>query len=129
MKHYRRSGAVLICVLVVLLIVGLISLQTIQTLLLVRRSDSDRSRLRQAQELVELSRIAFQQNGAGELQEEIAVVVDGDLTGTIRLSLADSESHADSGQADYRIVAKYPVGAGGEVTVTGVITETARSKP
>ncbi len=57
-----RPGAILVCVLVVMLMVGLISAQTIQTLLILRRADSERSDLVQARELLELGKMAIQQN-------------------------------------------------------------------
>ena len=60
-NRVRQRGAIVVCVLVVLLIVGMLAAQTIQTSLLMRRGDAERSQLRQARELVELGRLALPQ--------------------------------------------------------------------
>jgi hypothetical protein len=52
----RRSASVFSCVLVVLLLVGLLCMQTTQTLLIIRRSDMERTKLHQAREAIELAR-------------------------------------------------------------------------
>ena len=103
----KRRGAVLVCVMVVLLIVGLSSSQTIQTLLIVRRADHQRSGLRQARELAELGRMAVvrahvPKNGVLELE------VDGN-EGVIRF-----EEISATDRLRYRIIAQV---AASEVTM------------
>ncbi len=60
LRHRRgrlqRTAGVFTCVLVVLLLVGMLCVQTTQTLLIIRRSDMERAKLYQAREVVELGR-------------------------------------------------------------------------
>ncbi|MEO8268853.1 MAG: hypothetical protein ABI557_03975, partial [Aureliella sp.] len=56
-----RRGALIVCVLILLLIIGLMISQTVQTLMLVRRGEAVRQRLRQARELVELGELVLRQ--------------------------------------------------------------------
>ncbi len=126
MRPTRRSGAVLVCVLVVLLIVGLLSAQTIQTLLIVRRGDGERRQLRQARELVGLGRIVLRQQAAHLPTEKITVVVDdpsaasGEASslGVIELTLPEGAGLSSEDSSRVRIVATYPVGSAGAVTTT-----------
>lgn len=71
-----RPGALLISVLVVLFLVGMLSSQAIQTLLLVRRGDQQRSETRQARELLELGRLAVLSNQVPE-SKLLEIVVAG----------------------------------------------------
>lgn len=115
----RRPAAVLVCVLVVLLIVGLLSTQTIQTLLIVRRSDMQRKRLRQARELVELGQSVSRQHADNRSAgREFSVVVDRTLglSGTVLI-----EPQPQDGSHLIRIVAKYPAGSDSEVVASGSI--------
>ena len=129
-KNSRRSGAVLICVLVVLLIVGLISAQTIQTLLMIRRSDAARSRLRQAQELVELGRIVVQQHGAAALPESVEVALDDQSQAKIVLRYHDDGVDGkNSDRQVLRILVKYPADSTQEVSVTGSVTVNTKDEP
>ena len=64
-----RRAAILIVVLVVLTIVGLMSAQAIQTLLLMKGHDAKRAKLRQTDELIELGRHAMDAPMPGEKEQ------------------------------------------------------------
>ena len=51
----RRTASVIVCVLVVILLVGMLSMQTVQTLAVIRRGDDDRTKILQARELIEFA--------------------------------------------------------------------------
>jgi hypothetical protein len=121
-NRVRQRGAIVVCVLVVLLIVGMLAAQTIQASLLVRRGDAERSQLRQARELVELGRLALQQSARDVPVSDIPVgawniVVDASrqFAGSIAVQAAGGRG---AGQGRHRIVAKFPAGTQSEVTVT-----------
>lgn len=119
----KRRAAILICVLVVLLIVGAMGAQTIQTLLIVRQADRARSNFRQAQELVELGRLTLAQ-GRFPDDGQIDLTVDG-VPAIIKLTqLAvpppspETQEADQASQARYRILAIYAYGSAKEVTAT-----------
>ena len=126
-NQVRRRGAIVVCVLVVLLIVGMLAAQTIQASLVVRRGDAERSRLRQARELVELGRLAMQQSSrdvpvsdapvkdmsVGEWN--ILVDTRSQFAGSVAVQAAGGRG---AGRGRYRIVARFPAGNLGEVTAT-----------
>ncbi|MEZ6133335.1 MAG: hypothetical protein R3C53_00355 [Pirellulaceae bacterium] len=101
-RGHTRPAAILVCVMVVLLIVALTSAQTVQTMLLVRRADEQRSRIRQVRELVELGRLSLareQVPASGQLE----LTVDGQV-GRIRFIQLESETPSPR----FRIVAEFP---------------------
>lgn len=109
----EKRGALLVCVLVVLLIVGLLTTQTVQTMLVIRRGDAQRSALRQAREVVELGkRIAANKSSASSesTSQEFEFVVQGDELAKLSITSAAS--------GVIRIEAKFPAGSPTEVTVT-----------
>ncbi len=117
----RRSGGVLICVLVVLLIVGLLISQTVQTLLLVRRSDDQREQLRQARELIELGQIVLRQSDYQLPDAELIVPSAGEnQMGRIAFTRIDS---SDSTNSQVRITVNYRIGSTSEITATHVVAD------
>ena len=129
-------GSVLICVMVVLLIVGLLISQTLQTLLLVRRGDDARQQLRQARELVELGEIVLRQNPSAQNINEVRC--DADSRDESRVE-SRAESHftaSDSGSIGFerlnsgqdgprqvRISVIYRTGSHAEITATHIVAE------
>lgn len=106
-----RPGALLISVLVVLLLVGMLSSQAIQTLLLVRRGDQQRSETRQARELLELGRLAVLSDQVPE-SKLLEMVVDGQPA-AIRF-----EPLSAGGNPRIRIVAELTLDSNRQVTVS-----------
>lgn len=110
-KGKTRHGAILVAVMVILLLVGLLTMQTMQTLMLVRRSDDRRSHLRQSRELVELGRQVLTRRRLSPEEPWILPLPSG-ATGAIRvreLETTPSETIKPiQGQKMYRIEANYP---------------------
>lgn len=119
----QRHAAILICVLVVLLIVGALSAQTIQTLLIVRQADRQRSTLQQTQALVELGRLTLAQDRVPE-NSQIELSVDGApaLIKIVRLETIQTSTETQAAEPTtlvrYRIIATYAHGSAKEVTAT-----------
>lgn len=114
-----RLGAILVCVMVVLLIVSLFCVQTMQTLMIIRRSDSSRRNLRQARELIELGRIAHKQALAQDAttdDTELSIALGDSQIGEITVSASDSGGKQQPGTT--RIVVRYPANSAGEVTAS-----------
>lgn len=121
-------GSVLISVMVVLLIVGLLISQTLQTLLLVRRGDDARANLRQARELVELGKIVLQQNPAARRIAEVHCGVKSHDKSHLNRSDSGSIdfeqlSSVDDGPPQIRISVTYRVGSNSEITATHIVDE------
>ncbi len=115
-----RQGAVLICVMVVLLIVGLLISQTLQTLLLVRRGDEGREQLRQARELIELGEIVLRQNPSAESVGEFSCQTNSPESGSIgfeRLKSTEAE------KKKIRITVIYRPGTTSEITATHIVAD------
>ena len=113
-RRRRRLASVVASVLVILLIIGLLSAQTIQTLLIVRRGDRSQSNRRQAIELIELGRISLAQHPLDMPTRQFDVPL-GTTNGRVMIERSQTSKNAD---VRYRILAKYPAGQPGEVTVT-----------
>ncbi len=109
-KNRNRSATVLMCVLVVLIIVGLLTSQTMQTLLVVRRGDAVRHQLRQAREVLELGKIILQRNGRQTLEPELRVSLDSEQAAWASISIVED-----------RIIVRSPVGTDREVTVSETV--------
>jgi type II secretory pathway component PulK len=118
----KRRGAIVVCVLVVLFIVGMLAAQSMQTSIVMRRGDAQHSQLRQARELVELGQIALAQRVAdmadGETvagEWEVALDDSSLAVWTVAVTVVDGPQEVPS---QFRIVAKLPRGSKPEVTVT-----------
>ncbi len=123
----QRCAAILICVLVVLLIVGLLATQTLQTLMLLRRGDHQRQQLRQTREVVELG-LLIARRLEGKLPESELVVP---LGMTAPADQSASENHELAGitltrvedrpTPALRVTVRYPLGGSNEVTATETV--------
>ena len=123
-----RRGGLIVCVLVLLMIIGLMMSQTVQTLMLLRHGDALRQRLRQAHELVELGELVLQQQPTAELPSEPLLVSlaepssgpsDADMErASITLTPIDS---VDNRHSSVRIVVTYPLGSSQELTATQTV--------
>jgi len=114
----RRSASVIIGVLVVILLVGMLSMQTIQTLALVRRGDDDRAKIMQARELSEFARgtdwrTAQSQSLTLQIPEAVNSLGDPEMQTAIleRQTIADNPGAA-------KIVVRFPADKSGEITTT-----------
>ena len=124
-------GSVLICVMVVLLIVGLLISQTLQTLLLVRRGDDTRAHLRQARELVELGKIILQQNPVAKSIDKVRCGDESQNeshrnasdTGSIGFERLSS---IEDGPTQIRISVTYRAGSNSEITATQIVAESEK---
>ena len=124
-KRMRR-GSVLIVSMVILLLVGLLSAQTIRSLAILNQSQSHRAKLRQAKAVIELALAIVEQQRkipAKEIRIEI-----GDQTASIIFQERDvrsagtEDSYPDavnSLELGYSVIVKFPADAAGEVTMTG----------
>ncbi len=114
----KRTASIIVCVLVVILLVGMLSMQTIQALALIRRGDDDRAKIMQAHELSEFARaidwssaesqsitlqIPYSVSSVGEPETQAAILE--------RQILADNPEVA-------RIVVRFPADSPGEITTT-----------
>lgn len=106
-----RHGSLLICVMVVLLLVGLVVTQTVQTMLVLRRSDESQSTLHQARELLEVGKLLADQV---KQTEEFTIEVTREESGLVLVELPTQVGE----ETRVRVTAKYPVGSDREVTVT-----------
>lgn len=114
--------------MVVLLIVGLLISQTLQTLLLVRRGDDARQQLRQARELVELGEIVLQQNPSAQNINEVRCDAESrdehhpnaSDTGSISFERLNS---GEEGPTQVRISVIYRAGSHSEITATQIVAE------
>ncbi len=111
LRQRERSGGLTLCVMVVLLLVGLISSQAIQTLLIVRRGDDRRGELRQARELLELGKLALQSDQVPE-SKVLEITVDG-KPAKVRFANVGTDDNPRK-----RIVAQWLVNNTREVTVS-----------
>ncbi|MCC7337986.1 MAG: hypothetical protein IT422_23090 [Pirellulaceae bacterium] len=123
-----RRGGLIVCVLILLLIIGLMMSQTVQTLMLVRRGDTMRQRLRQTRELVELGELVLQQQPAAELPNTPLLVSLAEPTGKPSNATAETASIAftpvdssDTSHSSVRIAVTYPLGSSREFTATQTV--------
>ncbi len=112
----RRSGGTLVAVLVILAIVGMLAAHTLQTLVLIRQSESKRAVVRQLQEIVQLARHTAESKTiqtSSETMHEIQVEVQPSKLAGITIQMAESSQIAESSGGDqlrdYRVVVQYPV--------------------
>ncbi len=106
--QHRRATTIL-CVFIVLIIVGLLFSQAVQTLALVRHGDIRRQNLLQASEVIELARLAVAKQQTDTKTMTIVVNDSEDARVTV-------ESLADKNQS--RITVRYPYDSAGEVSVS-----------
>lgn len=97
----QRQAAILMLVLVVLAVAGLLGLQAVQSLVLIRSAESRRQQMTQSKEVLEFARQAAAVGGRFE-KTEVSV---GEHTA--ELSIAD-ESKEDAELV--RVVVRYPLG-------------------
>ena len=114
----RRTASVIVCVLVVILLVGMLSMQTVQTLAVIRRGDDDRTKILQARELIEFAQ-AIDWNAAEsksltiQIPDSVRQVGESEALTAIleRQTIADNSDVA-------RIIVRFPADKLGEVTTT-----------
>lgn len=117
-KTTRRTASVIVCVLVVILLVGMLSVQTIQTLAIIRRGDDHRAKIMQARELIAFAQ-AIDWNSAEsksltmQIPDSVRPVGEPEVLTAIleRQTIADNPEVA-------RIVVRFPADKPGEVTTT-----------
>lgn len=107
----QRRAAVLICVLVVLLIAGALSIQATQSLAIIRRGEERRSRLYQARELLELGKAAVEQQ---QIQKEVTWTIELD-SGRGKIQVIP---YPRPEATDYRILATFPADSDHALQVT-----------
>jgi hypothetical protein len=113
-----RTASVVIPALVVILIVGMLSVQTIQTLALVRRGDADRAKIMQAKELSEFARgidwsTIESQSLTMQIPDAVRTVGEPD-TQTAFLERQTVADHPETA----RIVVRFPADTPGEINTT-----------
>lgn len=107
----QRRAAVLICVLVVMLIAGALSIQATQSLAIIRRGEERRARLYQARELLELGKAAVEQQ---KIQKEVTWTIELD-SGTGKIQVIPYTRPEATG---YRILATFPADSDHALQVT-----------
>lgn len=115
-----RRAAILICVLVVLLIVGLLTSQTLQALMLSRRADRQRQQLVQARELLELGQMIARKQADKLTDKELVVPLSAEPP--LSAGIAFSRLSPDQSPTLVRIRVRYPLGQPNEGTATTVVT-------
>jgi archaellum component FlaG (FlaF/FlaG flagellin family) len=114
----RRAASVIVCVLVMLLLVGLLSVQTLQTLSLIRRSDSERAKIRQARELIELGR-QIDWNAADSQTLTLRIPDSANSVAAAEMQTVTLERQADANHSNTaRFIAIFPADKPGSVTTT-----------
>ncbi len=119
----RRSASVIIAALVVILVVGILSVQTIQTLAIVRRGDNHRAKIMQAKELTEFAR-AMDWN---TIESKLVTLKIPDKVESLsnkpageteaRTAVIEKQTLADNPHAA-KIVVRFPADVPGEITTT-----------
>lgn len=116
----RRRASVVIAALVVILVVGMLSVQTIQTLALVRKSKNDRTKILQAKELNELARsINWSKAETKSLSIKIPETVStnsGDVSKSQTAIIERSTDADDPNKITTSI--RFPAGQPGEIATT-----------
>lgn len=118
----RRVASAIIPALVVILLVGMLSMQVIQTLALVRRGDDDRAKIMQARELSEYARgidwnATESQSFTMHIPDAVRIGSEPETQPAIfeRQSVADN---SETGNSTARIVVRFPADKPGEVNTT-----------
>ncbi len=113
----RRSATVIACVLVVLLLVGMLCVQTTQTLLIIRRSDTQRAKLHQVGELLELGRqVDWQSSPSGSFVISIPQAVKPDAEPELLTAEIEGPRGGTDVDSVERILVHYPLNDPGTVT-------------
>ena len=115
LRRRQRSGSIIICALIVLLIVGMLSVQTMQTLAVIRRGSMDRVKIRQAREVAEMAR-----KREWSVQEtELTVDIPGGTEADAKQAKAIvRRTEDDSVAGRIRFTIRYPADEAGELTTT-----------
>ena len=117
-KKTQRSASVIVCVLVVILLVGMLSVQTIQTLALIRRGDNERTKIIQARELSELAQAIDWTTTEGQsftMQIPDKLIRVGEQA--TQTAIIERQTLAENPHAA-RIIVRFPADCPGEVTTT-----------
>ena len=117
-KKTQRSASVIVCVLVVILLVGMLSVQTIQTLALIRRGDNERAKIIQARELSELAQAIDWTTTEGQsftMQIPDKLIRVGEQA--TQTAIIERQTLAENPHAA-RIIVRFPADCPGEVTTT-----------
>ncbi|MEM7473631.1 MAG: hypothetical protein AAF483_01425 [Planctomycetota bacterium] len=105
----RRKAALLVVVLVVLTLVGMMTMQAVQTLMLYRHHDVKRAKLLQAGEMIQLGRHALKDGSDAGPESTFEV--------TIAEQRASIELQSSEEQDGTRIVVRYPLKNAGPQSV------------
>ncbi len=105
------------CVLVVLVLVGLMALQTTQALSSSRRTLMKQVQIRQARELIEYAILRGRRIGFEDSVQLVPLDSSSSLTGQVTIQRIQN----DSSSQRVRIVASYPFGNPSAVTVSSEI--------
>lgn len=117
-KSIRRTASVIVCVLVVILLVGMLSAQTVQTLAVIRRGDDDRAKIIQARELIEfVQAIDWNSAESKSLTMQIPDSVSQVGEPEVNTAILERQTSADNPEVA-RIVVRFPADKPGEVTTT-----------
>ena len=114
----NRRAAILMLVLVVLAVAGLLGLQAVQSLVLIRSAESQRQKMMQSKEVLEYARKASAVSGRFEKAE----VVVGERTAELSV-----ENETGKGSDQARVVVRYPLGAPSELKTSWPIRIRNRS--
>jgi hypothetical protein len=122
-SQHRQRGSVLICVLVVLLLTGLMTMQGARMLLAATRSEMQHARLEQMQELLAVGRMRLQQQlqrtGTSYRGEIFTTeVVEGAVMETFVGEIRIEKVMHDTTKFRWRIVANYPFNQPGQLTAS-----------
>lgn len=126
-RQSQRVASVIIPALVVFLIVGMLSMQVIQTLALVRRGDDDRAKIMQARELGEYARgIDWSTTESQSFTMPIPDAVQIGSEPETQMAILERQSIADNsetGKSTARIVVRFPADKPGELSTTWEIND------
>ncbi len=129
----RRLASSLVVVLVVLGIVGIITAQSIQTLVVLRRSHSQRAGLRQAREVLMFVRKCVESDlAAGNIKQggerKFMIEVRGQLFAQAQVTMPTPRDDEVSQLNRCRIVVRYPVRVGARDPSAGSVDADSKTK-
>ncbi|MFK7738214.1 MAG: type II secretion system protein [Pirellulaceae bacterium] len=124
-----RRAATLVAVLIVMMIVGLLTAQSVRTMVAIRQGDQQRAQLRQARELVELARHTLENGDESVPLNSFEIPLPGGESAKIEFE-SSSRSGAAGSTADQktpiqevtRIVARYRASPEREFVATQTLT-------
>lgn len=112
-RRNRQGGSIIVCVLVVVMLVTMLAIQTMQSLSLIRRSDDDRARIRQAREALEFGKMIAAtkqdiENNGQKLRLTIADSI-GSTDQAEAASLQVAEVQILNSNSDSQVTVRYPL--------------------